>query len=214
MTSISKAARVSAAAMASQPSQTKAPIEHGGDLDAAQLLFPGAPQPFIDLSTGINPYPYPIPRLLPEAFMRLPERAASERLAAVAAAAYGAPSAAHVVPAPGTQILLPLVAGLLRPGRAAVLGPTYPEHVPAARRAGYQVEEVSDLAALRAADLAVVVNPNNPDGRVVPREALLDCAQGLRAGGLLVVDEAFVDVVPPGASLAGDVGAGNIVVLR
>jgi cobalamin biosynthesis protein CobC len=201
--------------MASRPSHIPAaPIEHGGELDAARCLFPGAPKPFIDLSTGINPYPYPIRLLTPDAFVRLPERAAADRLAAVAAAAYGAPSAAHVVPAPGTQILLPLVAGLVRRGRAAVLGPTYPEHVPAARQVRHEVEEVADLAALRGADLAVVVNPNNPDGRVVPREALLDCAQGLRAGGLLVVDEAFMDVIPPGASLAGYVGLGNIVVLR
>jgi cobalamin biosynthetic protein CobC len=28
---------------------------HGGDLAAARRLFPHAPQPFIDLSTGINP---------------------------------------------------------------------------------------------------------------------------------------------------------------
>ena len=59
------------------------------------------------------------------------------RLSAVAAQAYGAPSAAHVVAAPGTQILLPLVAALVPPGRAAVLGPTYSEHVRVARaRAG------------------------------------------------------------------------------
>src|SRR5215467_9758335 len=101
MSSISRAARVSAAAMASQPSDVKAaPVEHGGDLGAARLLFPGAPEPFIDLSTGINPYPYPIPPLPSDAFVRLPERAAADRLAAVAAAAYGAPSAAHVVGAP------------------------------------------------------------------------------------------------------------------
>jgi cobalamin biosynthesis protein CobC len=215
MSSISRAARVSAAAMASQPSDAKAaPVEHGGDLGAARLLFPGAPEPFIDLSTGINPYPYPIPPLLPAAFARLPERTSADRLAAVAAAAYGAPSAANVVSAPGTQILLPLVAGLVRPGRAAVLGPTYLEHVRAARQVGHDVEEVCDFASLRGADFAVVVNPNNPDGRIVPRQALLDCAQNLRPGGLLAVDEAFMDVVPPGASVVGDVGLGNIVVLR
>ena len=33
-------------------------------------------------------------------------------------------------------------------------------------------------------------------------------------GGLLIVDELFADVAPAGASLAGDVGRGNIVVLR
>ncbi len=59
------------------------------------------------------------------------------------------------------------------------------------------------------------INPNNPDGRVLSRAALLDLAAKLRRkGGLLVVDEAFMDVGPPKASLAADVLCGNIVVLR
>jgi cobalamin biosynthetic protein CobC len=147
-------------------------------------------------------------------FARLPEAAALDALAAIAARAYGAPSAAHVVPAPGTQILLPLIAALVRPGRAQVLGPTYPEHSRAAARSGHRVADVSELAGLRDADLAVVVNPNNPDGRIVSRDALLACAHELPERSLLVVDEAFMEVGPGGASLAGDVGRRNIVVLR
>lgn len=117
--------------------------------------------------------------------------------------------------APGTQILLPQVASLVKPGRAMVLGPTYAEHARAAAIAGHAVEEVSDFDALERADLAVVVNPNNPDGRVVKREKLLALAEKLRArSGLLVVDEAFMDVGPREQSLAGDVGQGGIVVLR
>src|ERR1700744_3202738 len=94
------------------------PLLHGGDLTAARRLFPGAPEPFIDLSTGINPNTYPLPQLSAELFARLPEAAAQALLAPAAAQAYGAPSAAHVAAAPGTQILLPLVAGLVRAGRA------------------------------------------------------------------------------------------------
>jgi cobalamin biosynthetic protein CobC len=71
------------------------------------------------------------------------------------------------------------------------------------------------MAQLCGADLAVVVNPNNPDGRLVARDKLLALAKELRlSGGLLVVDEAFMDVGPADASLAGDVAQGNIVVLR
>src|SRR6202163_3682442 len=183
MTSIRRASRVSAAAIESHMDPAypapmdAAPIENGGDLGAARLLFPGAPEPFIDLSTGINPYPYPIPQLSPDLFTRLPGQAALDRLAAMAARAYGAPSAAHVVPAPGTQILLPLVAALVRPGRAAGLGPTYAEHIRAAAQAGHQIAEVTEVAGLRNAELAIVVNPNNPDGRIVPPGALLACAR-------------------------------------
>jgi cobalamin biosynthetic protein CobC len=189
-----------------------APLWHGGDLDAARRLFPAAPQPFVDLSTGINPFSYPLPRLAAETFTRLPEPAAIDRLAAAAAKAYGAPSADHVVAAPGGQILLPFVAALARPGRAAVLGPTYAEHARVAALAGHATQETSDIGALAKADLAIVVNPNNPDGRLLPRDALLALADALDPG-LLVVDEAFMDVGPPGASVAG-AGRRNIVVLR
>lgn len=167
------------------------------------------------MSTGINPHSYPLPQLPSEVFARLPEPAALDRLAAAATQAYGAPSPDHVVPAPGTQILLALVAGLVPPGRAAVLGPTYSEHVRAAVLAGHRSREVAAVDQLAGVDLGVVSNPNNPDGRIVPRAALIACAAALRAGGgMLVIDEAFMDVAASKASLAGDVGLGNIVVLR
>jgi cobalamin biosynthetic protein CobC len=188
---------------------------HGGNLVAARRLFPNAPEPFIDLSTGINPHSYPVPPLSPDLFALLPEPAALDRLAAVAAAAYGAPSREHVVPAPGTQILLAMVAALVPPGRAAVLGPTYSEFSRAAALAGHDVAEVGDIGQLRDADLAVVANPNNPDGRVLTKLELLDLADARwRRGGLLVIDEAFMDVGPAGASLGGEVAGRDIVVLR
>jgi cobalamin biosynthesis protein CobC len=191
------------------------PLPHGGDLGAARRLFPDAPEPFIDLSTGINPNPYPLPPLPAEIFARLPDTAAAGRLVAAAARCYGAPSADHIVAAPGTQILLPLVAGLVRPGRAVILSPTYNEHAHAAKLAGHAVMESQEIGALSDADLAVVSNPNSPDGRLCDRDLLLALAGKLRArGGLLVVDEAFMDVGPSGASLAGDIARGNIVVLR
>src|SRR6202161_706740 len=191
------------------------PLLHGGNLTSARCLFPDAPEPFIDLSTGINPNPYPLPDLPAELFARLPDAAATGRLAAAAATSYGAPSAAHVVAAPGTQSLLPLIAGLARRGRAAILTPTYNEHARAARLAGHNVIETRESAALGDADLAIVTNPNSPDGRLIEQEALLALAAKLRArGGVLVVDEAFMDVGLPGFSLAGDVGRGNLVVLR
>ena len=201
-------------AMAPNPRAAEAAHEHGGDLAAARRLFPGAPEPFVDLSTGINPHAYPLPPLAPELFARLPESAEVERLAAVAARAYGAPSAEHVVVAPGAQMLLPFVARLLPPGRAAVLSPTYSEHAHAAALAGHEVTETAEIAHLAKADLAVVVNPNNPDGRLVAKDELRRLAAKLAAsGGLLVVDEAFMDVGPSGASLAPDVDD-HLVVLR
>src|SRR5262245_30186321 len=147
--------------------------DHGGSLAAARRLFPAAPKPWIDLSTGINPHSYPLFGLPQTALTRLPESTRVAEVVAVAARAYGTPAAANVVAAPGTQILLPLVAGLVKPGRAAVLSPTYAEHARTAALAGHEVIETADLEELADADLAIVVNPNNPDGRVVERQRLL-----------------------------------------
>jgi cobalamin biosynthesis protein CobC len=191
------------------------PLLHGGDLAAGRRLFPDAPEPFIDLSTGINPNPYPLSRLPADVFARLPDADALTSLIAVAARAYGAASESHVMAAPGTQILLPLVAALARPGRAAVLAPSYGEFTRAAALAGHSVTEVSGLAAVDDAQLVFVANPNNPDGRLLSRNNLITLAGNLRArDGLLVVDEAFMDFGPPGESLAAEVSVGNVVVLR
>ncbi|MBN9270974.1 MAG: threonine-phosphate decarboxylase, partial [Mesorhizobium sp.] len=116
-----------------------AAVDHGGSLGRARALFPQAPQPFVDLSTGINPHSYPLFELPATALSRLPETARACDLTEVAAVAYGAPSAAHIVAAPGTQILLPRVASLIAKGRALVLGPTYAEHARAAAIAGHSV---------------------------------------------------------------------------
>ena len=63
--------------------------------------------------------------------------------------------------------------------------------------------------------MAVLCNPNNPDGRVLPRATLLALADRLAArGGWLVVDEAFADLEPPDVSLVPSLPHPAIVVLR
>jgi cobalamin biosynthesis protein CobC len=191
------------------------PLLHGGDLAAARHLFPDAPEPFLDLSTGINPNSYPLPDLSADLFARLPQNEALAALAAAAATAYGAPSAAHIVCAPGTQILLPLVAGLVGSGRAAIVSPTYNEHARAATLADHRVTELADIEPAPDADLVLVANPNNPDGRLFDKNNLTALAKRLHArNGLLVVDEAFMDVGPRDVGMASEVGRGGVVVLR
>jgi len=213
MSSNSNASSASGAAI--QPPLDVAPLAHGGDLDTARKLFPGAPEPFLDLSAGINPYHYPIPQFPDAAFTRLPQTEALAGLVEAAAKAYGAPSPAHVVAGPGSQILVAQTAFLLARGRAAILAPTYSEHGRVAELAGHNVVEVAEVGQLADARIAIVVNPNNPDGRLVPKDTLLALADRLRQrGGLLLVDEAFMDVGPDGTSLCEYVEQDNIVVLR
>lgn len=190
------------------------PIQHGGNLAKARALFPHAPEPWIDLSTGINPHSYPHSPIPGNMFARLPEPAALDDLKVIAAKAYEAPSAAHVAAGPGTQILLPIVASLVRGRKAAILSPTYAEHARAAMMAGFDVTETDDIRQLGAADLAVIVNPNNPTGRIVSKADLLSLAAVMQAkGGLLVVDEAFSDV-SEAKSVADRVDNGGLLVLR
>lgn len=191
------------------------PIQHGGNLAMARALFPWAPEPWIDLSTGINPHSYPHTPIPGNVFARLPEPSSLERLKTVAAEAYQAPSPSHIAAGPGTQILLPIIAELVAAdGKAAILSPTYAEHARAAAMAGFQVLETDDLDHLSTASLAVIVNPNNPTGRIVSTDDILALAKIMAAkGGLLVVDEAFMDV-SEAQSVAGDVGDGGLIVLR
>jgi cobalamin biosynthetic protein CobC len=192
---------------------SEARIWHGGDLDEARRLFPQAPEPWIDLSTGINPIAYPVPSLPASLFERLPSPADHRDLEAAAAEAYGATDPAMVVAAPGTQVLISLLPHLRPRSRVAVLGPTYAEHAHSWRKAGHDVADVATVDRLDGTDVLVVVNPNNPDGRLLKRETLLRLADDLRSrGGWLVVDEAFADF-EPGESLV-PVPPANAVVLR
>ena len=190
-------------------------LQHGGNLAAARRLFPGAPEPWIDLSTGINARPYPVGEISAASWRRLPEENATRALEEAARRAYGAPESADVVAAPGTQALIGLLPLLAPAKRVGVLGFTYGEHELCWSGAGASVETVETVDALAAFDHAVIVNPNNPDGRLVPPATLLGLAQRFAArGGWLIVDEAFADFLPPEASVAPLLPPSGMVVLR
>jgi cobalamin biosynthetic protein CobC len=191
-------------------------IAHGGRLSQARDMFPGAPEPFIDLSTGINPVPYEMPSLPVACFTRLPEPEDVEALQSVAATAYGLRASSMVVAAPGTQILIDLLPRFLSLRSVAILGPTYGEYQNAWARVGCHVDEVTDMSELKDTDGVVLCNPNNPDGRRIDRARLLAVADQLasRPDGLLIVDEAFADLEGSDISLAAALPHPGLVVLR
>src|SRR5437016_3542932 len=143
--------------------------DHGGNIDMAMARYGGASADWIDLSTGINRQPYPVPQLPLEVWTTLPTSAAQSRLLQVARAAYR--TEATVLALAGAQAAIQIYPRLGRPGYAKVLSPTYNEHAVCLRAAGWAVEEVGCLTALEGADLAVLVNPNSPDGRTHEPEA-------------------------------------------
>jgi cobalamin biosynthetic protein CobC len=180
---------------------------HGGNLDAARRLFPDAPRPWIDLSTGINPVPYPVGPIPDDAWTRLPDATVLED---AARAAYGASPAAGVVAAPGVQALIQLLPRVFPARRVGILGVTYQEHATAWKASGAEIANVPTPADLAGFDVAVVVNPNNPDGRLCPPQALAELAERT---GRLIVDEAFMDLLGRQHSLVPHLPA-NAVVLR
>ena len=174
-------------------------MKHGGDLTEAMARYGGAPRMWLDLSTGVNPWPWPIPVHLPaDIWQRLPSRAGEEALIAAAREAYAVPTGVAIVAAAGTQSLIQWLPHLASGGPVAIVEPTYNEHAPAWRMAGHEVIARADLEDLPpAVRHVVVVNPNNPDGRVMSRAALAHIAALVKErGGWLVVDEAFADVEP------------------
>ncbi len=190
-------------------------VRHGGDLDAAGRRF-GAPEGgWLDLSTGISPHAYPLPPLAPETWHRLPRSDAEARLVDAARHAYGAPTDARIVVSPGTQAAIQALPRLGRVAlKVAVLGPTYGEHTHVWRAVGHDVRKIVSLDEADEADVTVVVNPNNPDGRVIDGATLLAFHASIaQRGGWLVVDEAFADA-DPAVSIAGSAGRPGLVILR
>lgn len=189
-------------------------ISHGGDLTAAEARYGKPKDGWLDLSTGINPQPYPFLPPDADAWHRLPQQAGLDRLIDAAARRYGAPDPACIVAAPGSQAILQWLPRLIAPTQATVLGPTYGEYAPTWRAGGHEVRMARALDHAAGSGIVVLANPNNPDGRRHAPDALLDLAATLATrGGWLVVDEAFADADPE-ISVARHAGAAGLVVLR
>jgi cobalamin biosynthesis protein CobC len=202
--------------LAQGPEQAAPPLRyHGGNINAARRLYANAPEPWIDLSTGINPIPYPVGTIPPEAWTRLPEPADLAALEAAARTAYAAPPSAEIVAAPGTQSLIQWLPRLFPARRVGILGLTYNEHETTWRAAGADVTTVTALPDLARFDIGVVVNPNNPDGRTIaPQDLATIAARLVRHNGRLIVDEAFMDVLDPRNSLIPHLPEAGAIVLR
>lgn len=187
---------------------------HGGALDAMRTQFLSARLPWVDLSTGVNPWPYGNVQIGPAALARLPQRDDYATCRAAMAAAWQAPDSAIVL-APGSELLIRLLPTVLNVNRIAVLSPTYGDHAQAWRHAGAEIVETEDpLSHANSVDMVVICNPNNPDGRQFAPSALREAYMQLaRRGGWLVVDEAYADL-DPALSLAADGGAEGLILLR
>lgn len=187
-------------------------LEHGGKLRLAAAQFGIALENWLDLSTGLAPYVWPLPSFGTAIWSRLPEE--GDGLEAIAASYYGA---AQALPVAGSQAAIQALPQLFAPKRVGIIEPCYAEHRHAWQRAGHALMGLgrSEVAErLDQLDVLVVVNPNNPTGTQIEVETLLEWHERLhRHGGCLIVDEAFADVAPENSLAAFSVRPG-LVVLR
>ena len=189
--------------------------DHGGRLNRAARDYDIPVGDWLDLSTGINPRPWPVPAVPTEVWQRLPE--ADDGLDAVARRWAGAPPHAGCLPVAGSQAAIQGLPRLRPACRVGVPQPGYAEHAWWWQQAGHTVVPVGHDAVdgqIAELDVLVWIHPNNPTGLAVPVDRLLAWHATLAArGGWLVVDEAFVDPTP-GISLAPWADRDGLLVLR
>lgn len=173
--------------------------DHGGGLDAAIAQYGGHRRDWIDLSTGINPSPYPIPSLQTYDWTALPDKAAQTALVQAARAFWDVPNGSAILPAPGASALIARIPSLAPPATVRIKTPTYNEHAAAFVAEGWQVTEDGPAQA------QVLVHPNNPDGRIWSAPDVNT--------PLTVIDESFCDVMPA-ASLIHLSTRPNTIILK
>lgn len=186
--------------------------EHGGDLDRAISHYGGERQSWLDLSTGINPNAYPVGEIASHLWSDLPDQALWHDVQQAAQDAYD--TRIGCVPLAGAQQAIQIYPAIIPQGsqKAAIFHPTYNEHEAQLRRHGWQVTHCHKLEDMKGADCAVIVNPNNPDGRCFSPTELLALAGQVTT---LVIDESFCDPYPALSVLPHlEKQAGNIIILR
>mgnify|MGYP006266878475 FL=1 len=173
-------------------------IAHGGRINAAQVLFPNAPAPWIDLSTGVNPCAYPIPEIVPQAWSRLPDDEAFSSIEDAARIRYNAPLQTRVVAGAGVQSFIQILPRIFPRRRVGILGFTYAEYALTWGASDSVVEIVDTIEQLdKDFDVGIIVNPNNPDGRLVEKGQIAKLAERFaQRNQQLIIDESFIDFYP------------------
>jgi cobalamin biosynthetic protein CobC len=173
----------------------KQQLRHGGDLENAIQHYGGKAHQWLDLSTGISPWNYPIPQFEPSTWRTLPSPD-GELLAA--ASAYYRCQVSEIALTPGSQLAIRLIPLLIKKKQAVAIPLIgYQEHANSWKLAGHKVlryqtsAELDNLIGDNQINNAVVINPNNPTSEQVSPARLVQLSS--RLGGLLIVDQAFSD---------------------
>lgn len=193
-------------------------LNHGGKLKQVAKEHQIPWQQWLDLSTGISPYSYPIPPIPDAIWHKLPQY--DSELVEAAKAYY---QASNVLATAGSQSIIQLLPRYrLQQGYPVtnVWLPKqgYKEHEKAWRDAGFVIchyQSLPNIDDIQAEDIVVVINPNNPTGELFTPSQLQPLYHRVKQQrGWLIVDEAFMDGVVEQTSLINQTDHGQLFVLR
>ena len=167
--------------------------EHGGNLDRAISQFGGNRKEWIDLSTGINPYTYNVFDLSSDIWRELPDQQLIESAIHSAKIAYQAKSSC--LPLAGVQQVIQLLPFIIKKKtkNVCILYPSYNEYEVQFQRANWNITRCQNVDEMKDANCAIIVNPNNPDGKKFLPNELLELSNTV---GTLIIDESFCDLYP------------------
>ncbi|MDD1660540.1 MAG: histidinol-phosphate aminotransferase family protein [Methanomicrobiales archaeon] len=155
----------------------------------------------VDFSASLNPFP---PRLDwscdPAAASMYPDDR-YEALRGLVARTFGRNPEEVTVGNGSIELIRVFCRAVLEPGdRVRVDPPTFGEYALSAELCGARVQEGASAHAER---IRFLCNPNNPDGALVPRDRTISILEECGVnGGYLFLDEAFIELSDPAASLA------------
>ena len=185
-------------------------FEHGGDLDKVVKFYGGRKEEWIDLSTGINPHSYPYKDIRISDLRNLPEQTNMENLNKVAKIYFQ--TNATISPISGAQTAINILPFLLPNKNISILEPTYSEYRKVFSVFSREIKSVKRLNQLKNSQIAILCNPNNPDGTLYSSKDLIELSQSVET---LIVDESFIDLYPD-VSLSKKINnkTDNIIIIR
>lgn len=172
---------------------------HGGRLSDARAHYGEGDEPWIDLSTGISPFPWSgVTGIIPE-WQALPDPVKLKVLEAKAAQYYGV-RPDNICTVPGSETGLRMLDTILAMP-ACYVTPCYRTHADIFSDS----RAISRFQTSECTSAMLLANPNNPDGYVVQRDRLEKWLHALESTeSWLIIDEAFADPLS-GISMADQV---------
>ncbi len=197
------------------------PLNHGGQLNQVAAGSAIPQDDWLDLSTGISPFAYSVANIPAKYWQALPH--VPDSLIEIAKHYY---QAKNCIACAGSQSIIEKLPELwkrhcgwakLKSKRVYLPLVGYKEHELAWQQAGFEIcyYQSSLPAVIAPFAVVVVVNPNNPSGQIYQQNELLELQEKVKlADGLLVIDEAFMDVIQPSQSMAQYCDEANTLILK